>query len=112
VPVEQFLTRKLWDVGNTAPYGHRGDLTTITEAILHHAGEGRLARERFAALSGNEQGEIVEFLKQLRILPNGSPHRIDEHDLGELLKIQKSVKASRLLSGNSNMHELSFNHDR
>ncbi|HXU09536.1 MAG TPA: hypothetical protein VN743_11120, partial [Blastocatellia bacterium] len=24
VPVDQFITRKLWDVGNTAPYGHRG----------------------------------------------------------------------------------------
>ena len=91
VPVEQFLTRKLWDVGNTAPYGHRGDLTTITDAILHHAGEGRLARERFVALSGNEQAEIVEFLKQLQILPNGSPRRINEHDLHELLKIQNSV---------------------
>ena len=100
VPVEQFLTRKLWDVGNTAPYGHRGDLTTITEAILHHAGEARLARERFAALSGNEQAEIVEFLKQLQILPNGSPRRITEHDLRELLKIQKSVTASSLQKEN------------
>ena len=90
VPVDQFLTRKLWDVGNTAPYGHRGDLTTITEAILHHAGEGRLARERFAALSANEQAEIIEFLKQLQILPNGSPRRIGEHDLRELLKIQRN----------------------
>jgi hypothetical protein len=26
VPTNQFITRKLWDVGNTAPYGHRGDL--------------------------------------------------------------------------------------
>ena len=32
---EFFLTRKLWDVGNTAPYGHRGDVSTITEAILY-----------------------------------------------------------------------------
>ena len=30
---EFFLTRKLWDVGNTAPYGHRGDVSTIWEAI-------------------------------------------------------------------------------
>lgn len=32
VPVDQFITRKLWDVGNTAPFGQRGDLTTMTEA--------------------------------------------------------------------------------
>lgn len=83
VPVNQFITRKLWDVGNTAPYGHRGDLTTITEAILHHAGEGRLARERYAALSDEQKAEVVEFLKQLQILPNGSPRRMFERDLRE-----------------------------
>ena len=32
-PTEEFLTRKLWDVGSSDPYGHRGDLTTMTEAI-------------------------------------------------------------------------------
>jgi hypothetical protein len=96
VPVDQFITRKLWDVGNTAPYGHRGDLTTITEAILHHAGEARLARERFEALTKGQQAEIVEFLRQLQILPNGSPRKIREEDLRELLKIRKSVTVSVL----------------
>jgi Di-haem oxidoreductase, putative peroxidase len=96
VPVDQFLTRKLWDVGNTAPYGHRGDLTTITEAILHHAGEARLARERFASLGKDQQGEIVEFLKQLQILPNGAPRIIDESDLCELVRTLKIMRASPL----------------
>jgi CxxC motif-containing protein (DUF1111 family) len=59
VPVDQFITRKLWDVRNTAPYGHRGDLTTITEAILHHAGEARAQRERFAALTKDQQNELM-----------------------------------------------------
>ena len=94
VPVDQFITRKLWDVGNTAPYGHRGDLTTLSEAILHHAGEARPQRERFAALTKDQQGEIVEFLKQLQVLPNGSPREITESDLKDLLKSQKSVQAS------------------
>src|SRR6266702_3578399 len=96
VPVDQFLTRKLWDVGNTAPYGHRGDLTPITEAIMHHAGEARPARERFEALSKDQQAEIVEFLKQLQILPNGSPRIIDESDLRELRKTLKSITTSTL----------------
>src|SRR5215468_10469499 len=96
VPTNQFITRKLWDVGNTAPYGHRGDLTTITEAILHHAGEARLARERFSSLSKDQQGEIIEFLKQLQILPNGSPRIIDESDLGELVKTRKGMTPSTL----------------
>jgi Di-haem oxidoreductase, putative peroxidase len=98
VPVDQFITRKLWDVGNTAPYGHRGDLTTITEAILHHAGEARAHRERFAALSKDQQSEIVEFLKQLQVLPGGSPREVTEDELKTLLKSQKSVKPSALLN--------------
>jgi Di-haem oxidoreductase, putative peroxidase len=98
VPVDQFITRKLWDVGNTAPYGHRGDLTTITEAILHHGGEARPQRERFAALSKDQQNEIVEFLKQLQVLPNGSPREVSESDLKALLKSQKTVNATATLS--------------
>ena len=78
VPTNQFLTRKLWDVGNTAPYGHRGDLTTITEAILHHAGDARPQRASFESLSREQQAEIVEFLKQLQVLPNGSPREITD----------------------------------
>jgi cytochrome c peroxidase len=92
VPVDQFLTRKLWDVGNTAPYGHRGDLTTISEAILHHAGEARQQREKFAALAKDQQAEIVEFLKQLQVLPPGSSRELTEAELRKLLNSQKKVK--------------------
>ncbi len=70
---EFFITRKLWDVGNSAPYGHRGDLTTITEAILAHGGEARISRDAFLALSGNDQANVVKFLKTLQVLPAGSP---------------------------------------
>lgn len=72
MPTSQFLTRKLWDVGNSAPYGHRGDLTTITEAIEVHGGEARSSRDAFMALSRSERNEVVEFLKSLRILPPGT----------------------------------------
>jgi hypothetical protein len=88
VPTNQFLTRKLWDVGNTAPYGHRGDLTTITEAIIHHAGEARPQRERFAALGKDQQAEIIEFLKQLQVLPNGSPREVTESELKAMLRVR------------------------
>src|SRR6266404_1833166 len=97
VPVDQLITRKLWDVGNTAPYGHRGDLTTITEAILHHAGEGRPQRERFVALGKDQQADVIEFLKQLQVLPIGSPRELSESDLRALLKSQKTVSASVVL---------------
>jgi len=72
VSTRLFLTRKLWDVGNSAPYGHRGDLTTITEAILAHGGEGRASRDAFADLAKDSRDAIVEFLKSLQILPDGA----------------------------------------
>lgn len=72
---EFFLTRKLWDVGNSAPYGHRGDITTIAEAILYHGGEARAARDAFVGMPLEDQQKIVAFLKTLQVLPPvaGSP---------------------------------------
>ena len=69
---EFFLTRKLWDVGNTAPYGHRGDISTITEAILLHGGEGRASRDAFAGLTVDDQEAIVTFLKTLQVVTTNS----------------------------------------
>jgi len=77
---EFFLTRKLWDVGNTAPYGHRGDVTTITEAILLHGGEGRASRDAFAASSLDDQKAMVTFLKSLQIVPQGAQDDDDDDD--------------------------------
>lgn len=73
VSTQLFLTRKLWDVGNSAPYGHRGDLTTITEAIDAHGGEARSSRDAFFGLPTAQRNEIVEFLKSLRVLAPGTP---------------------------------------
>ncbi len=63
---EYFITRKLWDVGNSAPYGHRGDLTTISEAIVYHAGEARASRDRFTQMPVPDQIALVAFLKTLQ----------------------------------------------
>ena len=71
-PRTQFLTRKLWDVGNTDPYGHRGDLPTLTEAIHFHGGEARSARDAFFAQSEADRGAVIEFLRTLQILPAGA----------------------------------------
>ena len=70
---EFFITRKLWDVGNSAPYGHLGDLTTITEAILMHGGEGRASRDAFTELPFEDQQAVIYFLKSLQVLPEGAP---------------------------------------
>jgi hypothetical protein len=69
---EFFLTRKLWDVGNSGPYGHRGDLTTLTQAIIVHGGEARPARDAFVALSTEDKAAIITFLKTLQVLPPGT----------------------------------------
>jgi len=69
VPTDVFMTRKLWDVGNSEPYGHRGDLSTIGEAIMHHAGEARPERTRFLNLPPQDQLALVDFLKTLRVVP-------------------------------------------
>lgn len=66
---EFFLTRKLWDVGSSAPYGHRGDITTITEAILYHGGEGRESRDNFDSLTKDQKSSVINFLKSLQVVP-------------------------------------------
>jgi hypothetical protein len=68
-PTSEFLTRKLWDVGNSDPYGHRGDLTTLTEAIHFHGGDARRERDAFFDLPQVDRDEIIEFLKTLQVLP-------------------------------------------
>ncbi|HEV8716141.1 MAG TPA: di-heme oxidoredictase family protein [Candidatus Binatia bacterium] len=77
---EKFLTRKLWGTANEPPYFHHGQLTTLREAILAHAGEALVSRQAFTALSAYEQGAIVEFLKTLQVLPPGTRYRIVDEE--------------------------------
>ncbi len=72
ISTEVFLTRRLWDAGNSAPYGHRGDLTTLTEAIMAHGGEAAGSRIAFEQLGPQGQAEIIEFLKSLQMLEPGT----------------------------------------
>ena len=48
-------------------------MTTLTEAILAHGGEGRQARDAFVNLQAQGRGGVVEFLKSLQVLPDGTP---------------------------------------
>jgi len=65
VNTKLFLTSKLWDLSTSAPYGHRGDLLTISEAILAHGGEARLQRDQFLSISEKEKEDLVLFLLTL-----------------------------------------------
>ena len=63
---DTFLTPGLWGVADSGPYGHRGDLSTLHEAIMAHGGDGRASRDAYAALPQDEQDDIVAFLMTLR----------------------------------------------
>jgi hypothetical protein len=65
----EFMTTPLWGVGTTAPYGHDGRSINLMEVILRHGGEAQAARDAFARLSDQRQGEVIEFLSSLVIFP-------------------------------------------
>lgn len=75
-----FLTRRLWGIANQHAFGHHGQYTTLSEAILAHRGEATSVLRNYTELSQREKGSIIEFLKSLQVLPGGTPCTIvDEH---------------------------------
>jgi hypothetical protein len=72
----RFLSSRLWGVADSGPYMHHGKYTTMREAIEAHYGEANESREAWADLSDYERDAIIEFLKTLRILPEGTRSRI------------------------------------
>jgi hypothetical protein len=65
----EFMTAELWGVGNTAPYGHRGDMTTLDEVIRAHGGEARASRDAYIAASDADRSALIAYLKTLVIKP-------------------------------------------
>ncbi len=53
-------------MGSKPNYFHHGQFTTIREAILNHFGEALGTQQAFRALSGYQQGAVIEFLKMLK----------------------------------------------
>lgn len=64
-----FMTTELWGVASTAPYGHRGDLTTLAEVIDAHGGDARRSRDAWMNLTEQQRSEMIAFLKTLVIEP-------------------------------------------
>ena len=62
-----FLTPRLWGVGSTAPYGHRGDFRMLDEIIAAHGGEARFARDAYLALDKSQRDTVIAFLRSLVI---------------------------------------------
>ncbi len=62
-----FQTARLWGVGSTAPYGHRGDFRMLEEVIAAHGGDARFARDAYLALDRPARQSVIAFLRALVI---------------------------------------------
>jgi hypothetical protein len=92
----QFLTAKLWDTGNSGPWGHRGDLDTIYAAITAHGGEATSSEAQFEALSNSDQLAVVTFLKtlQMPLIPMSQDPNVNMFNATSAAKGGKSGKGS------------------
>jgi Di-haem oxidoreductase, putative peroxidase len=66
---KEFLTRPLWGVGTTSPYGHDGRSINLHEVILRHGGESMESRNAYAHLDSGSQDAIQAFLNSLVLFP-------------------------------------------
>lgn len=66
---QEFLTRPLWGVGTTAPYGHDGRSVNLTEVILRHGGEAQEAQQEFRRLPYPLRSKLLDFLNTLILFP-------------------------------------------
>lgn len=70
VPKSLFTTARLWDLATSAPYCHRGNCPTVTDAIRAHGGEGSSSVREFEKLSSNQKRELIRFLLSLGAAEN------------------------------------------
>jgi CxxC motif-containing protein (DUF1111 family) len=67
----EWRTPPRWGIGLTetvsghTEFLHDGRARNLTEAILWHGGEAQAARDRFAAMSADERGDLLAFLESL-----------------------------------------------
>jgi len=64
-----FVTRPLWGVGSSAPYGHDGRSVTLDDVILRHGGESQKSRDAYAALPKWQSDALQAFLNSLVLFP-------------------------------------------
>ncbi len=68
----KFLTRKLWGIANEPPFFHHGQFATMRQAIEAHHGEAEASFQKWVAASDSNRDSIIEFLKTLQVLPEGT----------------------------------------
>ncbi len=115
IPTAQWLTRKLWGFANEPPFLHHGRALLIGDAIRAHGGEGAAAREAFDLLLSSQQAEIVEYLKTLQVLPEGSTSRVQfaatSGVIGDAPAMPVHMSQARIDDGDSSVDEL-FEHGK
>jgi CxxC motif-containing protein (DUF1111 family) len=62
---QEMRTAPLWGLRLLTTFLHDGRAHSIDEAILAHEGQGRRARDRFAALPAHKQAKLLAFLGTL-----------------------------------------------
>jgi CxxC motif-containing protein (DUF1111 family) len=61
----EMRTAPLWGVRVMTRFLHDGRATTLSQAILAHAGQGNGARSRFKNLPASNQADLIAFLNSL-----------------------------------------------
>jgi hypothetical protein len=69
VPLQEYLTPRLWVVADSAPYLHDGRAPSLDYAIAGHDGEGAAARAAFQTLPYDDRGPLRVYLMSLRRAP-------------------------------------------
>jgi hypothetical protein len=65
----EFMTRPLWGVGSSGPWGHDGRSVTLDDVILRHGGEAQPSRDAYAALPSEQSDALLAFLNSLVLFP-------------------------------------------
>jgi len=77
----QFLTRPLWGVGTSGPYGHDGRSINLNDVILRHGGESLTSRDNYASLKPTDQDALQAFLNSLVLFPpDDTASNLDQAD--------------------------------
>ena len=63
--LREWRTPPLWGVSASAPYLHDGRASTLTEAIVYHAGEAKFSVKNFLRLPPEERIALIDFLNTL-----------------------------------------------
>ena len=61
----EMRTAPLWGLRFSAPYLHNGSAATVQDAIMAHAGEGKISRDRFNRLNKDQKAQLLDFLNSI-----------------------------------------------